>query len=136
MFAALWAWNPLLLVGLSVPLFRSLVRVGADPIPTGPAHDALTYPIRTAWQAHKDLPLAVWVLPWGVLLLGLHSMSLQLALALLAAYGQCLVATDTVRLYQWAWPTLAIATARVVPLSWLPIVLLVHLASPFRGDGV
>jgi hypothetical protein len=60
--------------------------------------------------------------------------SWQLGAVLVVAYGQCLVATDTVRLYQWAAPVMILQLA--LPVAWLPVLLVLHVVNPFRTEGV
>lgn len=136
-FAAAWAWSPWPLLGLIGPICRAVVKPG-DDVPQcrqGLAAEALTHPLRTALHVHRSQPFAWWVLPWGALIVGLASFDLQLAVVLLLAYGQCVVATDLVRLYQWAWPTLALASFDAVPRAWWPVLVVAHLASPHKGEG-
>ena len=52
------------------------------------------------------------------------------------AYAQLFVATDTVRLYQWAAPVVAIAATSAVDPRWWPLMVVVTLFNPLRGDGV
>src|SRR6185437_119407 len=47
-FAAVWAWHPVMLVGLIPPAIRHLQRPGADPCPPGPASEALVHPLRSS----------------------------------------------------------------------------------------
>lgn len=135
-FAALWAWSPIPLVGLLVPAL-TVVFVKPKPYPLGGlADEALAHPVRVAWSVHRtQRTFAWWVLPWGVLVLGVAHPTLQVALTLAVAYGQCLVATDLVRMYQWAWPVLALNTFHVVPRAWWPVLVVLHLASPHKGEG-
>lgn len=135
-FAALWSWSVWPLFGLASVAARAVMRSGPDPILRGDAHEALVHPFRTAYRFHRDSDPAMWLLPWGCLLVGLAHPTWQTAACCLAAYGQCLVATDRVRLYQWAWPVLAVQTFAVVPQAWWLFVLVAHFAHPWRTDGV
>ena len=134
-FAAVYAWNPLLLVGLVPVAIRAVLRSGPDPIPDGPAHDALVHPVRVSWEHHKQLSLWVYVLPWGVLLAALADPSPQLWVALGVAYAQLLVDTDAVRLYVWAMPVMAACAAPVLG-PWAALAVVLHLANPFKTEGV
>lgn len=134
-FAALYAWTPVLLVGLLPVLVRAFWRTGPDPIPDGPAAEALKHPVRVSFEHHKALPLWVYVLPWGVLLAGLANPSPQLWVTLGVAYAQLLVATDAVRLYVWCFPVLALAAAPVLG-PWTLVALVLHLANPFKTEGL
>jgi hypothetical protein len=135
-FAALYAWNPILLVGLAAPAIRHLFRQGDDVLDEENRW-VLDHPFKASWKYHKDLkPLPlVWVLPMGVLLLASVNPTLQVAAVVLVAYAQCAVATDSARLYQWCWPVLAVAVCEQVPRSWWLVLIVVHLANPFKGHG-
>lgn len=136
LFAAAYAWSPWPLLGLCAPLVRAW-RSKAEPAPTddSAASRALRAPIRTALEVRRRQPFLWYVLPWGVLVVGLAHMTPQLAVVLALAYGQLLVATDLVRLYQWAWPTLALCTFEAVPRRWWLLLIVLHLASPHKGEG-
>jgi hypothetical protein len=135
-FAAVYAWNPVLLVGLLAPAARAFVKSGPDVLDAENAW-ILAHPLRASWKYHKGLrPLPlVWVLPLGVLLCAAVEPSWQVAVAVLLAYGQCAVATDSARLYQWCWPVLAVAVTDVTPRAWWLFLVIVHLANPFKGHG-
>lgn len=136
-FAALYAWNPLLLVGLLAPAIRSLWKPGVDTS-SGPMADALTHPWQASRKAHAGQwrnPL-LWLLPWGILLVGASRPSWQVAATLIVAYAQTLIATDTIRLYMWAWPVLAARTFEVVPHRWWLLVVVAAFANPFGGTGI
>ncbi len=136
-FAAVFAWHPLAFIGLVPVAIRALMKSGSDACPAGsPAANAIERPLRSSWEHHKDLPLWVWVLPWGVLLAALANPSPQLGVALTLAYAQCVVATDTVRLYQWALPVVALAAVPMLAGPWLAVALVLHIASPFKTDGI
>ena len=134
-FAAVYAWNPLLLVGLVPVAIRAVMRSGPDPIPSGPAHDALVSPVRVSWEHHRALPLWVYVLPWGVLLAALVNPSPQLWVTLALAYGQLVLATDAVRLYVWAFPVMALCAAPLFA-PWVLLAVVLHLTNPWKTQGV
>jgi hypothetical protein len=131
-FAAIFAWSPIPLVGLIAPAIRHLQKPGADPCHL---EWTLDHPFAASRKFHAGMPFAAWVLPWGAALLGLAHPSWQLAAVLALAYGQCAVATDTVRLYQWAAPVLLAAAVTGLPLQVLPLFVVAHLANPFRSEG-
>ena len=133
-FASLWAWSPVLLIGLVSPTLRALWRAGDDVLDEENAW-ILEHPIRASVKYHKGIPTWAWVLPWGAGVVALANGSPQLWATLLVAYAQCLVATDSIRLYQWGFPVVAVAAAGAVPLAWLPVLLAVHLVNPFAGEG-
>lgn len=138
-WAAVFAWHPVLLVGLIPVGLRMLVKEGTDLEELGPESQwILDFPMKASWKHHAGMgfdPL-VWVAPWGPMVLALVALDVQLAVALAVGYGQCLVATDSVRLYQWAWPVVALAVVAVVPAAWLPLVAVGVVFNPWRGNGV
>ena len=84
--------------------------------------------------ASASLMVHGWIIPAIILALG--APSIQLAATLTAGYAQLLVATDTVRLYQWSAPVVAIAATSAVDPRWWPLMVIVTLFNPLRGDGV
>ena len=153
-WAAVYAWNPILLVGLIPVAVRWMQKPGAD---TWTDHNAfyVAHPIKAGQDFHRGRwrdPL-LWLTPWGGLLAGLALIAgggqmmpggvspwgwggpAQLAVALLLGYSQTLIATDTVRLYQWAAPVLALACVTVLPAWALPLVALSIVFNPWRGPG-
>lgn len=144
-WAALYAWNPVALVGLVPVLGRHLQREGPDVLDAGNAW-VLKHPILASRQFHlgemhcadlpvQRLPLVAYVLPWGVALLALAHPSWQLAAALVVAYAQVAVATDTVRLYQWAWPVMLASAVAIVPQHALVLFVVAALVNPFASEG-
>lgn len=140
LFAAVFAWNPLLLVGLIVPIIVALVRRSGQDILHEPEHEwILAHPIKASRKYHHRYlidAMPVLVTPWGAAVLALGMPSVQLALALALGYGQLLVATDTVRLYQWAAPVVCLSATAAVDPRWWPVLIVVTLFNPMRGDGV
>lgn len=133
-FAALWAWNPILLVGLAAPAVRHLQHAGPDVL-DDENRWILDHPVRASWKYHRGLPAILWVLPWGAGLAALAHLSWSLTVTVLVAYAQCAIATDTVRLYQWAWPTVAVAVSIVVAPAWLLPLAVLHLSNPYASRG-
>lgn len=149
LLAAVFAWNPWLLVGLLAPLVRlATAKPGPDPLAlpmwnspgTSKAEHAwiLAHPWRTGLKYHKRkwLDGAWMVAPWGGVLVAVTNPSIQLAACVAICYAQLLVASDTVRLYQWAAPVACVAAATAVPPAWLPLLVLVTVWNPLAGDGV
>jgi hypothetical protein len=127
---ALLAWSWLPLVALIVPIIVWLIRHPATSSGIPEWDRILDHPIATSLEYHagrwRDARLMV--LPWGVCLVGLYGLDWRLAIILLVAYAQLLVATDTVRLYQHtAGPALALSAAALIPDPWIPVVLVGHL---------
>lgn len=137
-FAACYALNPVLLLALAAPLVRRLLRRGGEDT----HHSrALADPLGSARRAHASHlfdPMVI-IAPWGagVLAVGVsdRTIAVTVVLSLVVAYAQLATAVNTVRLYQWAAPAVALAAASVVPPGWAPAALLVHLFNPFAGDG-
>lgn len=134
-WAAVFAWNPLLLVGLVAPLLRFAVR----RVPVHPA-DPLGWTLRSPFEAGRKSHAGHWrdpawmALPWGAGLAALLEPSPWLLLALAVGYSQLLLATDTVRLYQQAAPVVCIVAAMALPAAWLVPVIAAHWLNPFPGQ--
>ena len=125
---ALWVWSPWPLVGLVAPLAAYLVRK-PGPCPIG-LPDISDHPLRSSLKFHTGQWRDAWIMvaPWGVCLAALYSPSWQVGAVLAVAYGQLLMATDSVRLYQHAaGPVLAASAAAVIPPAWLPLAVAVHV---------
>lgn len=129
---ALWAWSPLPLVGLVVPLVVQLVRrpqldaVTAQPL----LRHVYEHPVRSAVEHHRGMWRDAWqtVAPWGVTLAALLNLTPQVVATVVVAHLQLLVATDNVRLTQTlAGPVVAVAAAEVIPPQWLPLVVVLHV---------
>lgn len=131
-WAALWAWHPIMLVGLIVPLIVQFVKKPGMDRATSQAtlkmvHD---HPFLTALQSHRGRWRDAWLMvaPWGATLACLYRPSWQTAAVLVVAYAQLLVATDTVRLlHTAAGPAVAFAAVQVFPVEWLALVVVVHV---------
>jgi hypothetical protein len=143
-FAACYAWHPLALAGLVAPALRRLTApVGPDIFDEREAW-ILAHPVRAGLAAHvgRWLDPFVMLTPWGIGLLGLGGFMVERSIVPMVlttvalAYAQLLVATDSVRLYQWAAPPVILATMTVLPPGLAPASLLVHLLNPWSGDGV
>jgi hypothetical protein len=87
------------------------------------------HPVITAMESHRGRWRDAWLMvaPWGATLAALYRPSWQTLLILVLAYAQLLVATDTVRLlHTAAGPVMALAAAQVLPVQWLPLILVAH----------
>ena len=129
-WAALWLWSLLPLIGLCVVVCRALyAKPGADPL--GAKFQAIAdHPVRAALAAHRGRWRDAWLMvaPWGVCLAALTGLTWPMVVVLAFAYGQLLIATDSVRLFQHAaGPVLAAAAAQVIPVAWLPLAVVVHV---------
>ena len=130
-WAALWLWSAWPLLALVVPLVAfKVIRSGPDPL--GPRFQHIAdHPVSSALRAHRGQWRNAWVMvaPWGVCLVGLGSPSWPLVAVLVLAYAQLLVATDTVRLvHHAAGPVLAVAAVQGIPVEWLLLAVVVHVA--------
>lgn len=136
-FAALYSSHPLPLIGLVAPLVRHLQPEGPDVVddPNDFSHEVLVRPFASAWWVRrgKAEDWKLWLAPWGALVAGFRGDPRTL-LTLAAAYGQCTRATDSARLYQWAWPVLAENTVDAFGPHW-PVALAAHTFNPWKGDG-
>lgn len=149
-FAAGYAWTPVLLIGLIAPAARAIcARTGPDPLAEwhgmGPGTTAadehawiLAHPFGAGWKYHraKWLNGLVMVTPWGAAVVGLVVVDWQLGAVIALGYAQLVIATDSVRLYQWAAPLLCVAAATAVSVAWLPLLVVVTIWNPLAGNGV
>lgn len=130
-FAALFAWSPLPLVGLVIPFGGWLWAR------RGPAAEyeraIISRPLGSAIEYARSAGAARYLLPWGVCLGALPWLGWHGWLVTAVAYGQCLVAVDRARLYQWAAPAWCVALALAVgDWPWWPVLVAVHWALPWR----
>lgn len=138
-FGALWAWSPWPLVALAAPLAAAFIRKPAASSGVADWDWIAAYPVQAGlrYHAHHWRDPERMLFPWGVCLAGLFALDLRLAAILAVAYGQLLVATDTVRLYSHAaGPPLALAAAGVLPLEWIPPALALHVFFPLPQDRI
>ena len=136
-WAAVYAWNPLLLVGLVPVAVRALMRQGVDPLDAENAW-IIAHPFKASHKYHANLwadPLTM-ITPWGPMVLALGGLDAQLGAALALGYGQLLIATDSVRLYQWAAPAVGLVCVRILPAWALPFVALGVVFNPWKGSGL
>ena len=130
-WVALWAWSLLPLAALVVvPIAFLVFRPELDAITSNPVlkrvHD---HPVRAAWEHHKGQWRNAWIMvaPWGATLAALVSAPVQVWVALALGYGQLLIATDSVRLFQTvAGPVMCLAAAQIIPLPWLLLAVVAH----------
>lgn len=137
-FAALFAWNPLLLAGLLPVAVRWFQRQGPDPVQDKTCREVVEHPFLAGRSFHRNQwrnPL-VMVLPWGGCLLALANVDWQVAVVLAVAYAQLLVATDSGRLYQQAAPLVCVTAVTVCPPALLPALVVAHWFNPWAGNGV
>lgn len=133
-FIAAWAWTAWPLLALIAPAVRHLMR-----------RDEAAIDAQNEWHLREVVVSAfkyragwnpwVYVLPWGACLVGLAHLSPQLAVVLVLAYGQLVIATDAVRLYEWAFPVFAVAAAGAVDARWYAPLIALHFVNPFASEG-
>ncbi|MFI9251129.1 hypothetical protein [Streptomyces sp. NPDC053069] len=138
-FAACFAWSPLPLAGLLAPaVVKCFARVGPDPMGQP---DVLANPFLASRLYHvgRWFDPRLMAAPWGICLLAFgvtdRDLLVMLAVTAAVAYGQIVIATDTVRLYQWAAPPVIAATITVVPSRWAYAALAAHLLNPWAGKA-
>lgn len=138
-FAAISAMSFWPLIGIISPILaRKFIEPGPIPLPNNPkAFWWLKTPVMNVGKKTNGPRIMDWkmmILPWGacaiLLPLGCTEASLELlfsaAIALVVGYGQLRIATDTHRLYQWAFvPVLAISVLSV-PLWAYPLIIVLH----------
>lgn len=128
--AALTSWSLWPLMALAVVGVTYVLRKpGPDPLGAF-FQDIADHPIRTALEHHAGRWRDGWMMvaPWGVCLAALVGADWQVVVVLVVAYGQLLVATDTVRLvHHVAGPVMAATAAHVVPVEWLLFAVALHV---------
>lgn len=144
-----WPWNvlPVLLgafVNEKVPVFAAALR--GDPLlilplvgswwfwrksrkPNDQDPEWIQRPLEEARKKAWDLDWKNLILPWGVGILGLLSVS---PVAVILAYVQVAIAQDRARLVQWISPMVVIAAVPLIPSQFLLPLLILHWASPWR----
>ena len=134
-FSFLFGFNALALLGFVSPILCRWYSPHADKDMLG-RHGRLDDFIKTSDVLHKGrwFHPAVMLAPWGVCLIALLSTPPVLywvMLALLVSYGQVVIATDSVRLYQQSFPVLVYAACLLVPAQFYLILVLVHWLNPY-----
>ncbi len=130
-FAALYAGNPLPLVGMVSPAVMATRPEGPD-VTDDFSHSAVIAPFESAWWVRqgKAFDWRLWIAPFGALVAGVNGDPRTLA-TVAAAYGQTVAAVDTTRLVQWAWPVLADNTVNTFGDRW-PVALVAHWFNPWK----
>lgn len=123
-YTALVSWNPLALIGGVVVLIRYLLFKPAKSDWLGDT-ERLNKPFKLAHSFHKNKYFNT-VLVWGVCLLALNDLTLQLVLTVLIGYMTCITATDLTRLFMWSFPVVVIATVNVFPYEYTLPLLALH----------
>jgi len=128
-YSALMSSNPLALIGGIPVLLRWLLYKHATP-----DDDLLKTPFKTGVQFHKNFWMDAKrsVLIWGVTIIAFASIDIHLAVVLLVAYGSVLLATDSTRLIQWAFPIMILYTLPLFPEAWAIPLIALHWFNPYR----
>lgn len=128
-FAAVYAWHPLPLVGLISPLVRELQSEGPD-ITDDFSHTCVVDPVGATDQVRAGSAgdWKLYVAHLGGLVAGGRGDARTVA-ALVLAYAQLAVAVDTSRLVAWAWPVLA---DNVTKTQWWPAALAASTWNPWK----
>ena len=132
LFAAVFAWSPLPLIGILAPAWAWWRAPECRLLPW--LKEERYRPWKAMRSYHGGAPLYEFMLPWGAGLVAVGRVSLQLAAALLLGYGQLLVASDRARLFQWGAPVVVVAAASVLGTApeWLMwLVVGAHVVSPW-----
>jgi hypothetical protein len=136
-FSAIASFNPFLLVGLLSPILaKILLKEGKDPSPEYQS-TAIERPFNFARQFHDGRwdNFRLMVAPWGGLILAILNPSIPLLLSLICSYSLLLVASDRVRIYQWAWHSVLISCFSGTPeWIWGPAALLT-IFNPYKSGG-
>jgi len=123
-YTSLVTFNPLALIGGLPLLIRYLFFKPAETDWLGDTV-ILKQPFKLAHHFHRNKYFNT-VLVWGVCILALNDLTLQLILILLVAYLSTLIATDFTRLFMWSFPVVVIATVNVFPYEYTLPLLAVH----------
>lgn len=136
-WSAVYAWQPWLLIGLVPVAVRWLMRQGHDVLDAENAW-IIAHPVQASRKYHRGLwvDAGTMLTPWGGLVAAVAFLDARLEVAIVLAYGQLLAATDSVRLYQWAAPVLALRCVDGLPSWALPLVALSLLFNPWKGQGL
>ena len=133
-FVALYSFSFLPLVGLVIPL---IIYIASPPskidIMGSKAQRLLDNPFNAFKEFHrKNLMSPIYFLSWGICITAVFytGQYWQWILAgVVIGYLQLLVATDRVRLFQYSFPLVLIATLNVIEMNIF--FLLIHLFNPY-----
>jgi hypothetical protein len=133
-FAALYAWHWLPLVGL-VALIGQRTPAPADGDPYAGRGVVAAFKRILKERRHDGLNALWMLLPWGAIapLYVLAGPTWKSAAVLAVGYAQLLVATDNARLFQWAAPSVIAIAASGASGTWLAFALIAHAFNPYRG---
>lgn len=120
-FAALWAWHPLPLIGVAASGWY-LQSASSDIA-------WLREPRKTAWQLRRAIGFDSWLYlrPFGAILAGLGAPSLQILVTAAVVTAQLFWAQDTLRLLMWCAPVLTFQAAQLIPLHWSICAILITI---------
>ncbi len=137
-FAALFAWTPVLLAALVVPAVRAACW------DAGPQREDAHENAVKEFNLHSGLRhrAQVWrqassvALPWGACLFALTVPGVWWMASLAVGMAQLAIAHDTVRLVQQCAPAVCVAAAAAIPDAWVLPVLVAHWVNPWMGEGL
>lgn len=99
-FIALWSWNAWCLLGLLGARWIGHIAEPDQPW--------LKSPFQSARDSRDILGWRRMLMPWGGIMLAIPFLDVRALAAIMVGYGQCLIAMDDSRLYQWAMPAVLI----------------------------
>lgn len=145
-FIALFSWNPLPLGigGFVYILESSIIEPAKSDLLGEDNHEILDHPLKTGLKWHKGnwFNIELMLLPWGVVgilgLIGAVSANIwqYVLVALAVSYGQVLLATDTVRLYQWSFPVMILSAVLFLPIEYSILALVIHYLNPWQKNYI
>jgi hypothetical protein len=140
LFIAALAWHPLALVAFAPVIIRQLASPASPTdIFDERSRDMLARPVHWAMRLHQATwsDGAMMIAPWGVVALGFAALGTPwVAVTVALAYAQTLVATDTVRLYQYAAPAMIYAALTVMPMEYAGVVVVAGLFNPWQRNMI
>lgn len=134
-FAAIYAWNPILLLGLVAPAARRLFFKPGDE-PDARVRELIEHPFQTGFLSTLPHVRAHWmILFWGAGLACLFYPTWQLVVALAVAYAQILCAhvSGAQRLAFWAAPVVMLQ-ASYAATHVLVVLLILTWFWPWREE--
>ena len=140
-FIAVFAQSALPLIGFVAVAIRQIFwKSNPNDMFDAQSKDILDHPYLWGKRCHQGrwFSADIMLLPWGVCMAGfagfLHPQMWWCVLAIAMAYGQTLFATDSIRLYQYAFPALIYGTVLFLPEAWFPLAIIGHWFNPYQKN--
>lgn len=132
-YTALMSFNPYALIGGVAVLLRYVLYKHAESDYLG-GDAIIKNPLKTGIELHKGFWFSFKrsVLVWGVCIIACMNIDIHLGVVLLVAYGSILLATDSTRLFMWAFPLVVIASLSIFPEQWAVPLIGIHWFNPYR----